>query len=216
MIESERRAVAPHPGPKLKAEYFDALGVDTDSFARDYRIDPERFAAMLAGKLSIDVDTSLRIARALEISAERIMRMQVRHDFAAARNDASVGALGTLVDRKPRPFPEYFLCGRLGRSSDVGGEAPLFFQQDLAGKAAGDPYAGLHALWRGDRLRIYGSNGEPIWIGPILADLDDRIMLPFARREAWLGWFDAGYRADLAFGADHAAFFERMESGTGV
>jgi len=216
LIEVDRRAAAPHPGPQLKSEYFDVLRVDVITFAASVEMDPDRLAAMLAGDLSIDVDASLRIARALQLSAERLMRMQLRHDFANLRRNASFERVGVLVDRNPQPFPEHFLRGQLGYSDDSFGEASLFFQEAVNRRISGDRYAGLHALWRGDRLRIYGDEQTVIWTGPILNDLDGRILLPFVRASEWQAWFAEAYRADLAFGADHAAFFERMESSDGV
>ncbi len=188
------------------------MGVDVVTFAAAIGVDSVRLAAMLAGELSIDVDASLRIARALQLPAERLIRMQLRHDFAAARRDPSYDAVKVLADRDPRPFPGYFLRGHLGSSVDASVEASFFFQETLDRKVTGDRCAGLHALWRGDRLRVYDDADRSIWKGPVLHDLDGRILLPFARAGQWQGWFAAGSRADLAFGADHAAFFERMEA----
>lgn len=175
-------------------------------------MDAGRLSAMLAGELSLDVDASLRIARALQLPAERLMRMQLRHDFGIARRDASLERVGILADRAPQPFPETFLRGRLGSSNDASGEASLFFQETRERKVVGDRYAGLHALWRGDRLRIHAADGATIWTGPVLHDLDGRIFLPFVAATDWQEWFAAGLHAELAFGFDHAAFFERMES----
>lgn len=212
----ERRGAAPHPGPQLKCEYLDALGVSVEAFAVAIGMDATRLGEMLAGARSLDVDAALRIARALELPAERLMRMQLRADFAFARQNVRDETIGILVDPRPQPFPERFLRGRLGQSLDSYGEASLFFQQDVGVRTRGDRYAGLHALWRGDRMRIYDGSGAIVWAGPLVHDLDARIMLPFARTIQWRTWFASGNRADLAFGPDHAAFFERMQRGDGV
>ncbi len=74
----------------------------------------------------------------------------------------------------------------------------------------GDQYAGLHALWRGDRLRIYTKTDEVRWTGPVLQNLDGGLFLPYAEPLEWRQWFEAGNRADLALGDDHRAFFQRM------
>lgn len=185
-------------------------------FAEAIGMDAVRLGEMLEGARSLDVDAALRIARSLAVSAERLMRMQTRFDFAAARRERSRDGIGVLVDPTPKPFPEHFLRGHLARSIDASGAASHFFQEDVERKIGADRYAGLHALWRGDRLRIYAESDTAIWTGPILQDLDGRIMLPFSREVEWRGWFAAGRRADLAFGVDHAAFFERMTDGKRV
>ncbi|GAC1312200.1 MAG: hypothetical protein NVSMB19_26510 [Vulcanimicrobiaceae bacterium] len=214
--EIDRRGAAPHPGPQIQRDYLDALDIDVPTFATAVGMEPSRLWAMLAGRMSLDVDAALRISRALQLPAERLMQLQVRYDFAAARRDASLDAVGLLSDSNPRPFPETSLRGRLGRSIDASGEASFFFQEELVRKVTGDRYAGLHALWLGDRLRIYDDGGNAIWSGPVLQNLDGRMLLPFVRATEWSAWFAAGNRADLAFGEDHAAFFARMEAGQGV
>lgn len=214
--DAERREAAPHPGPYLKREFLDELGISVAAFADAVGMDVGRLGDMLAGERSLDVDASLRIARALQISAERLTRMQTRFDFAAARRERTRDGIGVLVDPNPKPFPEHFLRGRLGRSIDTSGAASLFFEENVERTIGADRYAGLHALWRGDRLRIYADSDTPIWSGPLVHDLDGRIMLPFARAVEWNGWFASGLRADLAFGSDHAAFFARMERGDSV
>lgn len=200
----------------LKREYLDALGVSIEAFAIAIGMDVVALREMLAGARSLDVDASLRIARALELPAERLMRMQLRADFAVARGDAARHALDVLTDPNPQPFPERYLRGRLGQTVDAYGEISLYFQQDVALHTRGERYAGLHALWRGDRMRIFDASDVVVWTGPLVHDLDGRIMLPFARTLEWRAWFAAGHRADLAFGPDHAAFFERMQRSGGV
>ena len=73
-----------------------------------------------------------------------------------------------------------------------------------------DPYRGLQSLWVGDRLRVYGANGRPIWTGPILGSLDGRMLLPYVRFQTWAEWFSSGLRADLALGPKHRLFLERL------
>lgn len=70
----------------------------------------------------------------------------------------------------------------------------------------------LHALWRGDRLRVYESNGTPIWHGLVLTDLDGRVLIPFVRTDVWRQWFAQGRPADLWIGPKHASCFERMHA----
>jgi len=211
----ERRTAAPHPGPLVKEQFLDPLGVSPEALAAQIDIDADRLADMLAGRSSIDVETAVRLARCLQLPGERVMQMQNRFDFAAARALPELTALQVLQPVEPPPFPDSgFLVGRLGYAADdspSGGS--LFFQQHLPDLVVGDDYAGLHALFEGDRLRIYGPDGEPIWTGPILRNLDGRMLLPFVRVTEWQPWFAGGYRADLAIGPEHAAFFERMRNG---
>jgi addiction module HigA family antidote len=210
----ERRAAAPHPGPIVRRQFLDPVGVSPEALAEQIGMEPSRLAAMLEGEISIDVDTAVRLARSLQLPGERVMQMQNRFDFAAARALAALTALQVLRPVEPPPFPEAgFLVGHLGHAADdAPGDGSLFFQEDLPGHVTGDDYAGLHALWQGDRLRIYGPDGAVVWTGPLLQNLDGRMLLPFVRIEEWQPWFVGGYRADLAIGPDHAAFFERMRN----
>ncbi len=209
---TERRTAAPHPGPVIKSQFLDPLGISAEALAQQIGLPAERLAAMLEGRTSIDVETAVRLARSLQLPGERLMQMQLRFDFAAARAIPSLQTLASLRPVEPPQFPESgFLRGHLGHAAeDSPGEGSLFFQEELSRAVAGDDYAGLHALWHGDRLRIYGPAGDPIWTGPILQNLDGRMLLPFVRAEEWQPWFASGYRADLAIGPEHAAFFERM------
>jgi hypothetical protein len=166
---------------------------------------------MLEGTRSFDVDVCVRLSRALGLPAERIMQMQTRYDFSVARGIPGLSAIDVVEPPAPQAFPAGdFIRGRIGRAADPFGDGSLYFQDDLAQKLGSDRYAGFHALWRGDRLRIYEPGGEVIWVGPVLQNLDGRILLPFARTAVWQAWFDQQYRADLAIGEEHAAFFRRM------
>jgi len=208
---ADRRASAPHPGPLLRRAFLDVLGVDDAALAEQLGLEPEHLSAMLDGTASIDVETAIRLSRALQVRAEHIMQMQLRADFARARDNRQLQSIGVLRPSGPQPFPaEGYICGRLGRAGDErGGDLSLFFQEDVAAQL-GDHYAGFHALWRGDRLRIYDEAGQVVWTGPIVAGLDGHIQLPFVRATEWHAWFAAGCRADLAIGPEHAAFFQRM------
>ncbi|MDQ2857880.1 MAG: HigA family addiction module antitoxin [Candidatus Eremiobacteraeota bacterium] len=210
-VAAERRAAAPHPGPIIKRDYLDVLGVDAVSLARQIDMDAASLGAMLAGRQSIDVDAAVRIARALQLPAEQIMRMQVQCDFAAVREARARDILPIVSPTLPQTFPNVFIRGRLACASDDSrSEASYFFQQSLERRVTGDAYAGLHALWRGDQLRVYDSQERVFWIGPVLHDFDGRVLLPFRPAQEWRGWFLDSYSADLAFGEEHAAFFESM------
>lgn len=207
---TERRLAAPHPGPLVKRDYLDPLGIDPASFAAHLGMDPDVLAAMLAGRVSLDVPSAVRMARALQLPAEKLMQMQVRYDFAVARASRALDGIELLRPAPADAFPARHLSGRLGCSSGgVGGHASLFFQEDALRRLPGDGYAGLHALWPEDRMRVYDGSAELLWHGPVLQDFDGRIFLPFVRSSVWRSWFVASHRADLALGPEHAAALEK-------
>jgi addiction module HigA family antidote len=212
-VASERRSAAPHPGPILKAEFFDPIGLTVPAFALKVGMDPKILEEMLAGRAPIDVPTAIRIARTLQAPAEQIMQMQLKFEFALARNMPELRSLEVHAPQTPQPFPSVdFISGRLGLADgDAPSDGSFFFQEHIEHPEAGDHYAGLHALWRGDRLRVRHAEGaDVLWIGPVLQNLDGRLLLPYAKPDEWHAWFAAGYRADLALGDDHRAFFRRM------
>jgi addiction module HigA family antidote len=209
---TERRAAAPHPGPLIVRQLLDPLGISVEALAEQIEMSADRLGAMLDGRSSIDVETAVRLARCLQVPGERVMQMQVRFDFAAARAISGLEKLKILRPPETPAFPESgFLHGHLGQAADdAPGDDSLYFQEDVTRLVPGDHYAGLHALWQGDRLRVYGPDGEPIWTGPLLQNIDGRMLLPFVRSSEWLSWFSGNFRADLAIGPEHTAFFERM------
>lgn len=209
MVGAERRAEAPHPGPLIARDFLEPLGLEAAAFAEQLRLDPAVLGAMLDGRASIDVPTAIRIARALQLPAERIMQMQLRYDFAAARRGPALEPAGPLRPPPAASFPAGALVGRLGRSADAGGGDSLFFREELGGRISGDDFAGLHALWHGDRLRVSDPSGTVLWIGPVLHDFDGRTLLPYVRVATWQGWFASGYPAELAMSADHARYLVR-------
>jgi addiction module HigA family antidote len=210
-IGAERRVAAPHPGPIVKRDYLDPLGIETRVLASHVGMESARLESMLAGVTSFDVDTSVRLSRALGLPAERLMQMQTRYDFSLARGVARLNDIDVIGPSQVEAFAAgEAIRGRLGRASDPFGDGSLYFQDEVARKIGSENYAGFHALWRGDRLRVYEPNGNAIWTGPILQNLDGRILLPFVRAVVWQSWFEMRYRADLEIGEEHAAFFRRM------
>lgn len=208
----ERRNVASHPGPIILATFLEPVGIAIDDFARVVGLERATVAAILAGTAGFDVGIAVRFARALGLPAERIVKMQTAHDFARARADVS------LDDVVPMPLPPGIafddataIAGRLGCAGvDADGES-YFFQQDFEGGEV-DPYAGLHALWRGDALRVFEPTGPIVWTGPVMQNLDGRMLLPFVRPSDWRPWFTRSLPAHLIFGADHLAFIEKMHA----
>ncbi|MBD5633296.1 MAG: HigA family addiction module antidote protein, partial [Candidatus Eremiobacteraeota bacterium] len=142
-VGAERRLDAPPPGPIVKREYIDPLGIDVRSLAAHVGLDAVRLAGILAGAVSLDVDASIRLARALGLPAERLMQMQVRYDFSAARTVVSLNDIEVIGPTLTPAFPAVdFFSGRLGRASDPFGDGSLYFQDDAARKTASDTYSG--------------------------------------------------------------------------
>ncbi len=213
---AERRVPAPHPGPVIREEYLAPLRLTVAAVAARTGIDERFLSEILAGTRSFDVESAVRVARALQLPADKIMQMQVKHDFAVVRRTVDLQAVPVLERADiETSFPSGdFMRGRLARMrDDAAAEPAAYFQQDVeAGQR--DEYLGVHALWCGDRLRIYDpADAQVLWVGPILQNLDGRMLLPYARPEEWRTWFADAYRADLAFGSEHLAFFARMHAG---
>jgi addiction module HigA family antidote len=158
MVGAERRVAAPHPGPLLKREYVDMLGLDVATFAAQLGMDASLLGAMLEGRASIDVVTAVRIARALQLPAERIMQMQLRHEFYSIRQSDAFQGADLVRPAAPVPFPDQHLCGHLGRSRDA---AVRSF--GLARSCTISMAICCSRTFRGRR----GTGGSPKPIGPI-------------------------------------------------
>jgi len=186
-------------------DYILPLGLDSRSFASHIGAEAAVLDAMLAGRLSIDAEMAVRISRALQLSADRIMQMQLRSDFWKARETPALQRIGPLAAPAVASFPESHLNGRLCRGDrSIGSSGAYFFIEDVKRRDERDHYAGIHALWLGDRLRIFESS-DVVWSGPILEDFDGAILLPYVTSETWRKWFATSCRADLAPGAEHTA-----------
>lgn len=200
----------PHPGHMIVAEYLVPLDLDPGDFARWCGIDAGRFDRLARAEGSFTVAEATRVARALDLNADRIIQMQTRHDLAAARSDAALAAVTLLpMPSAAPPFPEHdVLHGALAETSDVAYDGYCwFFREDVPG---GRGYDGLHALWRGDRLRVSDPDGRPIYHGTVLKDLDGRMLLPYVAFQTWSAWFFNRYPADLAIGDEHRLFLEQL------
>jgi addiction module HigA family antidote len=203
-----------HPGPMIAKDLLEPLGLAPAELARYIGVDATRLTAILGGEASFDAETAARLARAFELPAERIVLMQVKHDLALLRADADVQSVHILPAPAAVDFPDDdVLRGRLAEAAAEGcGGFSWFFREDVEQEPPVDPYRGLQSLWVGDRLRVYDGNGRPIWTGPILENLDGRMLLPYVRSQTWAEWFYSGLRADLAIGPEHRLFLERLRS----
>jgi addiction module HigA family antidote len=210
-MNPEQRPGGAHPGPLIAREFLAPLGLEPAELARHIGVEPAYLNAILRGKASFDCETAARLGRAFELSPDGIVQMQVKHDLALLRADPAVQAIGVLPAPPAADFPDDAVRGRLAEASNESyGGFSWFFREDVAEASPLDPYRGLHSLWIGDRLRVYDAQGKAIWTGPVLKNLDGRMLLPYVRFQAWIEWFYSGLRADLAPGPEHRAFLERL------
>ncbi len=208
---AEHSSGGSHPGPLIARELLAPLGLRTEELARHVGVDPDRLGAILRGEASFDAEAAARLGRAFEISSDKIVQMQVKYDLALLRADPAIQAIGILPAPADVAFPDVALHGRLAEAADEGnGGFSFFFREDVGDESPLDPYRGVHSLWAGDRLRVRDAKDRVLWTGPILRNLDGRMLLPYVRFQAWIEWFYSGLRADLAIGPEHRAFLERL------
>jgi addiction module HigA family antidote len=196
-----RRQAAPHPGPAIARDYLAPLGLDAASLAEQIGMDAELLAAMLAGDISIDVETAVRLSRSLQLNPQTLMEMQLRHDFARARANGAIESIPVLAADGRVGFPgEGFLRGRLAGLRESSGygevrfETLAFFADVTPGR---DILTCMFDIRLGARLRIYGSDGVPLWTGIVLETFDGKPLLPYARPSTWIDWFTNRLRADF-------------------
>jgi addiction module HigA family antidote len=196
-----RRKNAPHPGPTLARDYLAPLGLDVASLAAQIGMDADLLAAMLAGDKSIDVETAVRLSRSLQLNPQTVMEMQLRHDFARARANHEIETIPVLAADGRVTFPEEgFLRGRLAGLRESSGYGEVRFETlgFFADVAPGqDMLTCMYDIRLGARLRIYGSDGKPLWTGPVLETFDGKPLLPYARPSTWIDWFTNRFRADF-------------------
>lgn len=200
--EHTRRQPAPHPGPPLKRDYLDPLGVEAAILARHIGMKATVLQAMLAGDTAIDVETAIRLGRALQLNPQLIMERQVRHDFLVLRDDQELESIEVLPRNERFPFPEVgYLRGRLAGLPQTWGYGDV--RPETLGFLADAEFDGqdlrlrLHELGIGTRLRVYAPSGEVVWVGVVMRTLEGQPLLPSVRPGVWIGWFVQRYRADF-------------------
>ncbi|MDQ2908016.1 MAG: HigA family addiction module antitoxin [Candidatus Eremiobacteraeota bacterium] len=200
--ERNRRQPAPHPGPSIKRKYLDPLGVRVATLAAHIGMQATALQPMLAGETSIDVETAIRLGRALQLNPQIIMERQVKHDFLVLRDDEGLESIDVLPPDGRFPFPEKaFLRGRLAGLRETWGYGDvrpetLGFLADAESDGQ-DLRLRLHELGTGSRLRVYAPNGEVLWVGVVMETLEGQPLLPSVRPGTWIGWFVQRYRADF-------------------
>lgn len=196
-----RRQAAPHPGLTIALEHLVPLNLDAASLAAQIGMDADVLQEMLGGQRSIDVETAVRLSRSLQLNPKILMEQQTRHDFARARENVALESIPVLAADGRVVFPKTgFLRGRLAGLRESSGYGEVRFE--TLGFHA-DPAEGqsivecMYDIRRGAQLRIYDSEGAPMWTGVVLETLDGKPLLPYARPNTWIEWFANRTRADF-------------------
>ncbi len=197
----DRRRDVAHPGPMLVRQYLEPLGLSPADVARHVGMDAAVLAAMLAGDASIDVDTAIRVGRALQINPRRLMAEMNDHDFAIRRANAVLQAIGVMPDDGRLPFPETgFLRGVLTGLRESWGYEDVRFETlafvERAQRAEADLRSFIHPIEQGSLLRVFDRDDAILWSGPVLQTLDGKPFLPYVRPSIWIDWFTDRYAAE--------------------
>lgn len=90
----------PHPGEVLRDGLFKDSGLTVTAFARRIGVSRVALSRVLNGQSAISAEMALRIAAALDGSAESWLHMQASHDLWHARRSLGKGVL------KIEPLPK--------------------------------------------------------------------------------------------------------------
>lgn len=77
------------PGEVLRAEFLEPMGLSAYALARHTGVPANRITAILHGTRAVTADTALRLAAHFGTSAELWMTLQMKHDLAVARTNAT-------------------------------------------------------------------------------------------------------------------------------
>lgn len=202
----ERRVPAPHPGPLIRRQYFESIGLSISVFADHVGINFDRLDAMLHGEAPIDALTAVYFGRVLQLPAERIMQMQLKYDFATARS-VNLPDETSHINIPKFDFPENdYLVGNIFMDSDN----TMGFREKLINNA--QVGQGVYKLWRGDMLCICSHNepdSEILWSGKIIQNLDGHLMIALIESHVWKEWFARNFEARFALGQDHLSNLKR-------
>jgi addiction module HigA family antidote len=86
-----------HPGETLLEEFLIPLGVSQSRFATAVGVSYPRLNEIVHGKRAITVDTALRLERALGLTADFWLRLQLAWDLWHAERSPDARALATVT-----------------------------------------------------------------------------------------------------------------------
>lgn len=94
ILEMTRSPV--HPGEVLAEDFLEPLGISQSDFARRIGISFQRLNDILHARRGISVDTALRLARALGVSAQFWMNLQGSYDLWQAAHGKEAQAIAAI------------------------------------------------------------------------------------------------------------------------
>ena len=87
-----------HPGEILREEFLKPLEISINRLARDIVVPPGRISEIVNGKRGITADTTLRLARYFDVSAELWLGLQVEYDLRKTRQ-----IIGEEIEKRVQP-----------------------------------------------------------------------------------------------------------------
>ncbi|WP_373352909.1 HigA family addiction module antitoxin [Pseudoroseicyclus sp. CXY001] len=93
-----------HPGEVLAEEFLGPLEISAAALARRIGVPPNRVTEIVRGRRGITGDTALRLAEALETSAEFWMNLQKTWELAVAREPNIVEQIHTANEKVFTPL----------------------------------------------------------------------------------------------------------------
>jgi len=78
-------SLAVHPGDWLKTEIVDAYGLKVGDLADHLCVTRQTVSRLLNQRQDLTADMAIRFEKLFGIDADTLMRMQMRHDLAVAR-----------------------------------------------------------------------------------------------------------------------------------
>lgn len=91
--------LCPPPGEILQTEYLEPLGITPQELARAINVLEGRITDVLAGKSSVGVELSLRLARYFSTAADFWVHLQLDHDLERARHSMGEQIRRDIVPR---------------------------------------------------------------------------------------------------------------------
>ncbi|MDF1718681.1 MAG: HigA family addiction module antitoxin [Antarcticimicrobium sp.] len=91
--------LCPAPGEVLRTEYLEPLGITAQDLARSVNVLEGRITDVLAGKSSVGVELSLRLARYFSTAADFWVHLQLEHDMERARHSMGEQIRRDIVPR---------------------------------------------------------------------------------------------------------------------
>lgn len=84
-------SIAPHVGEWLRTEIVEPHGVLINDLVVAFGVSRQAISALLNGRARLSAEMAIRFEMAFGVKADTLMRMQVAHDMAQARQ--SIGKL---------------------------------------------------------------------------------------------------------------------------